>query len=119
MVDSGNAIALLGYHEYNALCFHFQQTEGGHLRKHLIRNSIQHFETLKQFQNKQNEYEDYLEWFKTLPLHYKTDKLKAVHACWDNNNFEFLRRIFVNDRLTDKLIYQSVRKGTELIEAMN
>lgn len=34
MVDSGNAIALMGNHEYNARCFHFQETEGGHLRKH-------------------------------------------------------------------------------------
>ena len=47
MVDNGNAIALMGNHEYNALCFHFQETEGGHLRKHLIKNIIQHFETLK------------------------------------------------------------------------
>ena len=27
MVESGNAIALMGNHEYNALCFHFQETE--------------------------------------------------------------------------------------------
>ena len=42
MVDTENAIALMGNHEYNALCFHFQETEGGHLRKHLIKNIIQH-----------------------------------------------------------------------------
>lgn len=118
MVDSGNAIALMGNHEYNALCFHFQETEGGHLRKHLIKNIIQHYETLKQFQNKQNEYEDYLEWFKTLPLFYETDTFKAVHACWDNGNIEYLRRTLINDRLTDELIYQSVKKGTELNEAI-
>ena len=61
MVDSENAIALMGNHEYNALCFHFQETEGGHLRKHLIKNIIQHYETLKQFQNRQKDYEKYLE----------------------------------------------------------
>jgi len=46
MTDSGNAIALMGNHEYNALCFHTQEREGGHLRKHLIKNIIQHYETL-------------------------------------------------------------------------
>lgn len=51
MVESGNAIALMGNHEYNAVCFYFQETERGHLRKHLIKNIIQHYETLKQFQN--------------------------------------------------------------------
>ena len=54
--------------------------------KHLIKNIIQHYETLKQFQNRQHEYEEYLEWFKTLPLYYETDQFKAVHACWDKNN---------------------------------
>ena len=119
MVDNENAIALMGNHEYNALCFHFQETEGGHLRKHLIKNIIQHYETLKQFQNRQQEYEGYLEWFKTLPLYYENDKFKAVHACWANNTIDYLRKTLVNDRLTDELIYQSVKKGSELNEAID
>ena len=118
MVESENAIALMGNHEYNALCFHFQETEGGHLRKHLIKNVIQHYETLKQFQNRQKEYEEYLDWFKILPLYFETDTFKAVHACWDNSTIEYLKKTLVNDRLTNDLIYQSVKKGTELNEAI-
>ena len=118
MVESGNAIALMGNHEYNALCFHFQETEGGHLRKHLIKNIIQHYETLKQFQNRQEEYEEYLEWFKTLPLYYETETFRAVHACWDNKNIDFLKKTLVNDRLTDELIYESVNEGTALNQAI-
>lgn len=114
MVESDHAIALMGNHEYNALCFHFPETEGGHLRKHLIKNIIQHYETLKQFQNRQEEYEDYLEWFKTLPLFYENEKFKAVHACWDNETIEYLRTQLVNDCLTDELIYQSIAKGSPL-----
>jgi len=119
MVDGDHAIALLGNHEYNALCFHFQETEGGHLRKHLIKNIIQHYETLKQFQNKQEEYEEYLEWFKTLPLYYENESFRAVHACWDVNNIEYLKQTLVNDRLTDELIYQSVKIGTKLNKAID
>ena len=114
MVESANAIALMGNHEYNALCFHYQDPKGGHLRKHLIKNIIQHYKTLKQFQNRQSEYEEYLDWFKTLPLYFETDTFKAVHACWDSNNIEYLKKTLVNDRLTDELIYQSVKKGTAL-----
>lgn len=114
MVDSGNAIALMGNHEYNALCFHFQESEGGHLRKHLITNIIQHYRTLEQFQNMQTEYEGYLEWFKTLPLFYETATFRAVHACWNENNIDYLRKTLVNGRLTDELIFQSVKKGTPL-----
>lgn len=118
MVDSGSAIALMGNHEYNAICFHYQETEGGHLRKHLIKNIIQHYETLKQFQNRQSEYESYLDWFKTLPLFYETESFRAVHACWDHNNIQYLRETLENDRLTDDLIYQSVKKGSVLNEAI-
>lgn len=118
MVDRGNAIALMGNHEYNALCFNFQDPEGGHLRKHSIKNIIQHYETLEEFQNEQGEYEEYLNWFKTLPLYFETDTFKAVHACWDNKTIEYLKKTLVNDRLTDDLIHQSVKKGTELNEAI-
>jgi len=119
MVESNNAIALMGNHEYNALCFHFQETEGGHLRKHLIKNIIQHYETLKQFQNRQKEYEAYLDWFKTLPLYFESESFRAVHACWDNKNIEYLKQTLMNDRLTDELIYQSVKKGSALNEAID
>ena len=118
MVDSNNAIALMGNHEYNALCFHLQESKGGHLRKHLIRNVIQHFETLKQFQNRQKEYEDYLDWFKTLPLFYETDSFRAVHACWDNKNIRYLKNILVDGKLTDELIYKSVDIETPLYNAV-
>lgn len=92
MVEKGSAIALMGNHEYNALCFHIKDADGGHIRKHLIKNIIQHYETLKQFQNKQKEYEDYLEWFKSLLLFYENELFRAADACWDSNNIEFLKK---------------------------
>jgi hypothetical protein len=119
MVESGNAIALLGNHEYNALCFHYEEKEGGHLRKHLIKNIIQHVETLRQFQNRQEEYEDYLEWFKTLPLYVETGDFRAVHACWDRSNILFLRSVLKNDRMNEHVLHQSVKIGAELYRAID
>jgi hypothetical protein len=118
MVDHGNAIALLGNHEYNTLCFHFTETEGGHLRKHLIKNIIQHYQTLKQFQNRQKEYEGYLDWFKTLPAFYETEKFRAVHACWDAASISYLKKHLSENRFTDNLIYQSAKRETPLHHAI-
>ncbi|MFZ1679216.1 MAG: metallophosphoesterase, partial [Saprospiraceae bacterium] len=42
MVENENAIALMGNHEYNAICFHYPEKEGGHLRNHEIKNVLQH-----------------------------------------------------------------------------
>ena len=111
MVDNGTAIALMGNHEYNALCFHYP-TEGGHLRKHLIKNIVQHYETLKQFQNRQDEYEEYLEWFKTLPLFYETEMFRAVHACWDEKIIDFLKTKLINNCLTEDLIYVGSKRNS-------
>lgn len=119
MVESGNAIALLGNHEYNAMCFHYEEREGGHLRKHLIKNILQHIATLEQFENRQEEYEDFLEWFKTLPLYYETDQFRAVHACWDADHIAFLRSALKDDRLNDKTLHQSVNVGTSIHKAID
>jgi hypothetical protein len=119
MVESKNAVALMGNHEYNALCFHAKDPKGGHLREHSIKNIMQHYETLQQYRYFKEEFEDMLEWFKTLPLYYEKDNFKAVHACWDNKNIEFLRKTLKKDRLDDKLLRQSVVKGTRLNEAID
>ncbi|MFS8082555.1 MAG: metallophosphoesterase [Ginsengibacter sp.] len=76
MVDNGSAIALMGNHEYNAICFNTPKPGGGYLRKHSIQNIIQHFKTLEQFKNEQKEYVKYIEWFKTLPLFYEKEILE-------------------------------------------
>lgn len=112
MVDNGNAIALMGNHEYNALCFHFQESEGGHLRKHLIKNIVQHYATLSQFQNMQEEYEYFLDWFKSLPLFYETETFRAVHASWHPNSMDNLKGRLINQCLNDELIYESVKIGS-------
>ncbi len=118
MVESGNAIALMGNHEYNAICFHYPESEGGHLRKHEIKNIIQHFKTLKQFENRQDTYNEYIDWFKTLPLYYETEHFRAVHACWDDAHIDFLRRSLKEDKLTGELIFQAAKKGSPLYEAV-
>jgi hypothetical protein len=98
--------------------FHFKNREGGHLRKQVIKNIIQHYETLKQFQNNQKQYEEYIEWCKTLPLFYEAENFRAVHACWDHTAIGFLKQTLQNNCLTDELIYQSANKDTALNDAI-
>lgn len=113
MVDAGAAIALMGNHEYNALCFHHLHPKGGHLRKHLIKNVIQHYETLRQFQNRQEEYEAYLEWFFSLPMFFETDSFRAVHACWSHQEIAKLKQICGSNRLNkESLLELELHKNT-------
>ena len=104
MVEQEQAIALMGNHEYNALCFHTERSTGRYLRPHSIKNIIQHYETLEQFRNKQQEYESYIHWFMTLPIFLEMASFRAVHACWDQDNIDYLRQKLVDDRLTPELL---------------
>ena len=114
MADSRNAIALLGNHEYNALCFHTNDNKGRPLREHSEKNVHQHAETLRQFKNQESYFETYLDWFKTLPLFYESDNFRVVHSCWDNEHINYLRSVLKDDRLSDNNIHQSVKKGAKL-----
>jgi hypothetical protein len=109
----------MGNHEYNAICFHYKNISGGHLRAHTIKNILQHYETLLQFHNNQDLYNHYIEWFLTLPLFVEFDSFRAVHACWDSSNMELLKSKLVNNRLTKELVYESTLKGTAFHIAVN
>lgn len=119
MVDSNNAIALMGNHEYNAICYHQLDENGKPLREHSEKNTKQHKETIAQFANNKEAFKEYLLWFKTLPLFYETDTFRAVHACWDYSNIEYLRDILVNEQLTDDLVHQSTIEGTKLFDVVD
>jgi hypothetical protein len=90
MVDSGNAIALMGNHEYNALAYH-SKVRGKHLREHNEKNTQQHQSTLAQFWDYREEWAMYLEWFYTLPLFFEDEGIRVVHACWDEDNIQWLK----------------------------
>jgi Calcineurin-like phosphoesterase len=95
MVESGNALSVMGNHEFNAISFHTPHTEkGGFFRDHSIKEIKQHIETLDQFKNYDSEWADFLEWFKTLPLYLDLDHFRVVHACWNDRHIEFFQ---VND----------------------
>ncbi len=93
MTDGGNAIALLGNHEYNAMAFHYKE-EGVPLRKNNKKNTKQHEATLAQFNDHSEEWRMYLDWFYTLPLFFEDKGIRVVHACWDEDHIQWLKDNF-------------------------
>lgn len=91
MTENDAAIALMGNHEYNAVGFNLPDSNGGYKRPHLIKNYLQHHETLSQFKNRQNRYDDYVDWFKTLPVFYEHELFRAAHAAWDEKAISFIQ----------------------------
>ena len=127
MVEAGSAIALMGNHEFNALAFKYHHPDGGHIRKHSHKNILQHYETIRQFHDHESEWEDYLGWIANLPLFLEIDGLRIVHACWDDNHIDYLKKI--NGPITKEIllkahdkenhkdawtVYEEILKGKEI-----
>ena len=91
MIDNGNALSVMGNHEYNAIAYNTKDDYGNYLREHSARNNAQHRETINQFLGYEEEYKMYIDWFKSLPLFFENEHFRAVHACWDQENIDFLK----------------------------
>ena len=80
MQEEGSTIALMGNHEYNAICFHTKGSKGEYLRSHTLQNINQHSATLQSFPD-HGFLKESLDWFKELPLYFENDYLRVVHEC--------------------------------------
>jgi hypothetical protein len=127
MVEQGFAKAVIGNHEYNAICYH-TEVYGKPLRAHNEKNIEQHQETIKQVVEKHpTEWKDYLNWFKTLPIYFEDDNFRAVHAHWKEKNIQYLKAEGISNfkdmqslvRANDKkdplhLVIEETLKGEEV-----
>ncbi|WP_339803816.1 metallophosphoesterase [uncultured Marinobacter sp.] len=86
MVEHGSARIVMGNHEYNALGYCTRARPGSGqqwLREHNARHDRLIRETLEQFDHYPHEWNEFLEWFYTIPLFIEDDDFRVVHACWD------------------------------------
>mgnify|MGYP002632356293 CR=1 FL=1 len=84
MIESGRALAVMGNHEYNAICYWSRIPTHGYLRSHNPKNVKQHAAFLCQYMEDTAAWADVVDWFMTLPLFLELDEgPRVVHACWD------------------------------------
>lgn len=91
MVEAGDALAIMGNHEYNAILYQMPDGKGGWLRARWGKNEENHARTLEAFRGREDEWAGWIEWMKRLPLFLDLGDLRAVHACWDAPKIELLR----------------------------
>ena len=115
MVAGGAALAIMGNHEYNALAYHTPDPAGGYLRSHNRVHTEQHQATLDAFAAPPlaAEWQEYLAWFYTLPLALELPGLRAVHACWDERQLDYLRQELPDLRLTADFLRRAAPHGRE------
>ncbi|MGI8602904.1 MAG: metallophosphoesterase [Verrucomicrobiales bacterium] len=115
MCEAGDALAIMGNHEFNAICFATDDGRGGHLRQHSEKNLRQHAATLCQFEGKDSEWQEWQHWMKTLDFSLDLGGARAVHACWDRQSIELLGGRKCTD---DEFLSAAAASGTAENRAM-
>ena len=89
MRDQGNAVAIMGNHELNALLYHrpglnADGTDDGYMRAHSAKNRDQHQTFLDEFPFGHPDTNEMMDWFLSRPLFLDLGSLRLVHTCWDD-----------------------------------
>lgn len=123
MIDSGEAKAVMGNHEFNALAYHTEDPgqPGKHLRRHNPKNNNQHQDTIDQLDGK---IEDAVEWFRTLPMWLELqdddgNPLRIAHASWDDRQLQAISDSLERyDGVTTGFLAEASREDSPLYEAV-
>ncbi|MCK5884805.1 MAG: metallophosphoesterase [Bacteriovoracaceae bacterium] len=115
MVDNGKAKAVIGNHEFNYICLNLYKGETP-LREHSTKNMDQVKATTSQLKGIETLY---LDWFKTLPLWYEEDSFRVVHACWEQEQIDILKKYTnASNALCENSLMEHYQEGSELFEAI-
>jgi hypothetical protein len=116
MVRAGNAVAIMGNHEFNAVAYSMKSERGNdYLRPHNEKNYKQHKAFLNEYEFGSDEYREVVEWFKTLPIYIETDSFRAIHACWNTKALYNISDYLNDDNtLKDEYFAQAATDGNSL-----
>jgi len=123
MVESQAALAVMGNHEFNAICYHsYEPNNTQYLRKHTDKNTNQHKAFLNDYPLGDPETEGVINWFKSLPLFLELDsQFRIIHACWDQQIIEYLvcnNYLNSNHSLKVEFFPLAAQKGHALFDAL-
>jgi hypothetical protein len=99
MVENGNALAVLGNHEINAILFHLKDKDRKPLIKEPRKNYLALFKTLNEFLPYSDELKSHLRWMRRLPLYLDMGDIRVVHACWSDKAVENVEASIVEGRI--------------------
>ncbi len=119
MAESGNALAVMGNHEYNAICYHTNDVKGKPLREHSEKNFKQHQKFLSEFPVGEESTQQVIEWFKTLPIFLDLEGFRVIHACWHEASLEAITPYLEsNNLITDSLLLKSCDSSSKEFTAI-
>jgi len=93
MVENGNAYAILGNHEINAIIYYLKFKNKGMQAKTPNKYFPALFKTIEEFPRNSEELTGHLNWLCSLPLFLEIEGFRVVHACWSQDAIDFFKKI--------------------------
>ncbi|WP_347917472.1 metallophosphoesterase [Paracoccus marcusii] len=119
LVDGGQAVAVMGNHELNAILYHRRGADGLPLRAHSKKNRTQHLSFLDSFGVETAEATAWTDWFlEALPLWHDKGGLRLIHACWSEPEIALIRERRPDGRLRAEDLPEIAREDTEFGRAI-
>lgn len=97
MVDAGSALAVMGNHEHNFIQLHTRSAEDPEAWARPPKKRAQAKTTFEAFKGKENLLQEYIKWFKALPIYFESDEFRVVHAQWDQRSIEKIKKYCYSD----------------------
>jgi hypothetical protein len=114
MVEAGSAGAVMGNHDFNAICLATPDPErpNAFLRPHTPKNLHQAVTTRREMSMAKEEAALVLAWMRRLPLWIETPELRVVHAAWSRSAIAALAPFLDQEgALTDTGLLRAARVG--------
>lgn len=118
MVKAGNAFAIVGNHEFNVLAYYTKTDNGKYLRYHNLKNKIQIKKTFEEFKQDKLKSKKYLKWLRTLPIYLELDGFRVVHASWNDEAIELLRKENPENRLSKQFLRKVYDDRSNLFKSL-
>jgi hypothetical protein len=119
MVDDGQALAVMGNHEFNAVAFHMPHPveNRAFLRERSYKNIRQYMATVEQLGDA--KLDEATRWFLDLPLWLDLGELRVVHACWDPPSMAIVEAGTArHGGLNEAFMHEACEESGELFDAV-
>ena len=110
MVENGNALAIIGNHEINAITYYIKDKDGLPLIKSPGKNFLSLYKTINQFSEYEDEWKSHRKWMGELPLYLDLGEIRIVHACWSDTAIEQIKSAESEGKSRDSIFRKVYKK---------
>lgn len=114
MCENDQALAVMGNHEYNAICLFEQHDNGEYYRPRTFKNIRQQAHCLLNFRSDPELYKDCRDWMMQLPLFLELPNgIRVAHAYWDNDLVGYMQDKYGGGKMDAAFLAASRKDGTQ------